>query len=508
MTRNKNITNGIFMGFINNILTIILPFITRTIIIYKLGTDYVGLGGLFTSILQVLSLTELGFSGAITFALYKPILQRDLKHINALLSLYRFVYRLVGISIIFISIILIPILPELVDGGLPDHLNLYVLYFIYVFNTVVSYFFSAYKSVIFNASERYDIEITIKSGVLILQYVLQSIVLLLFDDYYIYVIILPIATIINNIINSLIVKKKYPDFKPEGKISKFEIYNIIRNVGGAFFSKIGLTIYNSADTIVISAFLGLNMLGRYQNYYYIISTLISLFAVIHNTIRPVIGNDLNTKSKVDNWRNFRIIYYVYTWLGVYFTEILVACMQDFEHLWVGKNNLLPHNIALLLAAYFFVTKLYGLLTVYQEAAGIWWQGKFIPLISSFINLFFNLFLVQIIGLYGVIISSILSTIFISLPGLIYIIFKYLFVEKSQKIWIIKYILIFIVETIIIGVVVYFLCSQIPYLGFIGIIIKAILSSIITIIFFVGSAIIYPEGKDVIKYVLTKLKSSQ
>lgn len=506
MSRSKNFKNGISMGVVNNILTLLLPFITRTIIIYKLGTNYVGLGGLFTSILQVFSLTELGFNSAITYALYEPIAKHDYKHVNALINLYRKIYYIVGITIVIISLIIMPFLPHLIKEGLPSDLNLYILYFIYVLNTVSSYFFYSYKIVVFDVNERYDLEIKIKSWSLIFQYTIQSIVLLLFENYYIYVLILPISTILYSIANNYYSKKYFPEIKPEGKIEKNEFKSIIKNVGGAFFSKVGLTIYTSADTIVISSFLGLTILGMYQNYYYIISALISLFAVIHNTIRPMIGNDLSVKDYKTNWTNFKFVYFAYMWLTIIICSILIACMQDFELLWVGEKNVFEYKVVIELVIYFFVTKLYSILTVYQEASGIWWQGKFIPLISSIVNLITNIILVQFIGLDGVILSSILSSLFISMPGMSYIIFKYLFKENTKKIWFIKTVFKLISEGITTLIIVYFVTSFIPYYGIFGLLLKFVISiAVSSLTFYLFSRKTY-EGERTISMLKRHLKN--
>lgn len=419
------------MGFINNILTIALPFINRTIIIRQLGTEYVGLGSLFTSILQVLSLSELGFGAAIGYLLYKPLAEGNRKKVNAILYFYKKIYLIIGAVIFIVSLILCPFLDKLIADDIPANINIYTLYAIYVVNTVISYFFFAYKKILLSANQRYDIEVGIASCVLVIQSILQITLLLIFKNYYLYVVVIPIMTMVGNIIAYITVNKKFPEYVCEGRLCKKDISDILKNTGGAFFSKIGSTVYLSADNIVISAFLGLTILGKYNNYYYVISSLIAIFAVIHNSIRPVIGNILAIESK-DVWEIFIRSYYVYMLFVIFCSNCCFVLFQDFERTWCGVQNLLEFDIVLLLVIYFFVGKIPSILTVYLEAAGILWQGKFVPLISALVNLMFNIILVNFIGLEGVLVSSIISSVFVNLPGYTHIVFKYLFNNKNQR----------------------------------------------------------------------------
>lgn len=460
MDRVKNARNGIIFGILNNIINIILPFTTRTVIIYKLGTDYLGLSGLFTSILSVLSLTELGVGAAITCVLYKPIAENDIDYVDAILNLYRKIYRIIGISILALSLILVPLLPKLIEGDYPDNINIYVLFGIYVLNTVCSYFLFGYKRVILTANQRYDIEVNITSISLIAQYVTQIIVLLMFDNYYIYISVMPVMTIMNNLLCDFMVRKKFPQYKCKGNVSKKDKVHILKNVSGAFLSKVGSTVYLSADNIVISAFLGLAILGVYGNYYYIISALIAVYAVIHNTLRPILGNYIVTENLEKNWRCFRAINMVYMLTVIFCCSCCMTLFQDFEYIWAGKDNLLTNNIVIYLVIYFYVVRLSSTLSLYQEAAGILWEGKFIPLIAAGINLTLNIAGVKYFGLTAIIMSSIISSMLVTIPGTIYIMFKNYFTNKRYlKIYLIDNIKLAI-EALLIIVLVYLMCLPI------------------------------------------------
>ena len=432
MKRLKNVCNGILVGFFNNFLTIALPFISRTIIIRQLGAEFVGLGSLFSSVLHVLSLSALGFGGAIGYLLYKPLAEGDRGKVNAILNFYRRVYLVIGIIILVISVILCPFLDKLIAGGVPVNINIYVLYAIYVVNTVISYFCFAYKKILLSANQRYDIEMGIASCCFVIQSVMQIVLLLVFRNYYFYAIVIPVMTILNNIVSYVAVNKKFPDFVCEGRLDKSDIKEILKNTGGAFFSKIGSTVYLSADNIIISAFLGLEILGKYNNYYYVISSLVAIFAVVHNSIRPAIGNIIVTEDKETSWDIFIKTNYTYMLFAILCSSCCYVLLQDFERIWGGAENMLGFDIVALLVMYFFVGKLTSILAVYLEAAGMLWQGKFVPLISALVNLGLNIILVNVIGLRGVLLSSIASSLFINLPGYMHVFFRYLFNDKSRR----------------------------------------------------------------------------
>ena len=329
MSRIGNARKGIAFGIINNILVVILPFISRTIIIYTLGNEYLGLGGLFTSIINVINISELGFGAAVSYILYKPIAENDEQKVCAILKFTRKCFFVIGMVVLAIGLAIMPFLRSLISGDIPSGINIYVLYIIYLVNVVSSYVMFSYKRILFSANQRYDIETKIASFSVIVQYVIQIVVLLLLKNYYVYVLVIPAATIINNLTCQIITKRLYPNFICKGDISKEEISVLKQKVSGSFFSKLGDTIYLSVDNIVISAVFGLLILGKYGNYYYIITSLVALFAIVHNTLRPIIGNCIVTEEKSVNFKRFLSLNNIYIWLTAFCTCCLICLYQNF-----------------------------------------------------------------------------------------------------------------------------------------------------------------------------------
>lgn len=502
--RIKNVRNGIVMGLINMMITIILPFVSRTIIIYSLGTEYGGLGGLFTSILSVLSLSELGVGAAISYALYKPIAEKDFDKVNAILKLYRTIYRIIGTAILVLSACLMPFLDVLVAGDLPNGMSLQKLFVLYVINTVISYFIFGYKKVLLTAHQRYDVEVNINSITLVLQYVLQIIILLTTKNYYLYVIAFPVCTVINNLVANYVIRKKYSQYKCAGSVSKQELLNLYKNVGGAFFSKLGSTIYLSVDNIVISSFLGLAILGKYGNYYYIISSLIAIFAVVHNSLRPTLGNCVATETVESNWAYLQKINSVYMLVVTLCCSCCMSLFQDFERVWAGAENMLSNVMVVLFVIYFFAGRTSAVLGIYQEAAGIWWQGKFIPLIAATVNLICNIIGVQVIGLPAILISSIIASLCVTLPGTMRIMFRNYFTQKQYCSCYLKELLKTTVNAVIVVAVSYGIMIHVPVTGWGTLIIKGILCVAVSLCILVVLNMHDPAFRQIIKKGVSKL----
>lgn len=264
LERTKNSINNAIWGFLNKAVMLLGPFIVRTVLIYKLSADYAGLNSLFSSILSILSLSELGFSNAIVYSMYKPIAEDDSKTICALLRLYRKAYRIIGIVILGVGFILTPFLRFMIKGSVPPDVNLYILYFIFLFNTVISYFLFAYKTSLLSAHQREDVVSRNTMRVNACLYVAQVLVLIFSRNFYLYAITIPLSTIAINIINSVTVDRMYPAYKPVGIVPDELKQEIKKQIYGLTIGKVAGATRNTFDSIVISAYFGLTMVTIYK----------------------------------------------------------------------------------------------------------------------------------------------------------------------------------------------------------------------------------------------------
>ncbi len=491
-TRTQNAKGNIIWGVFNNCVIILMPFISRTVMIYTMGMQYVGLGSLFTSLLGVLSFAELGIGGALVFSMYEPIAKGDDSKVCALLNFYRKCYLGIGMIILIVGLMIMPFLNYFIEGEIPDNINIYVLFSVYLLNNVIGYFFFAYRYSLFLANQRVDLKSKIDVSVNFFMYVIQIAILILFRNYYIYVIVIPVCTLTNNILGAVITRKMYPQYVCRGKIPKEEKRSIREKVSGMVFQKIGGIILTSVDTIVISAFLGLRVLGIYNVYYYIITALFGFLTVIQQSIIPVVGNSIVTESKEKNFTDFKKFSFMYIWLISWWGVCLVCLYQPFVRLWVGEENMLPFGLVILLAVYFYTYKMADLVYIYKEAIGLWWQGKLVPVISSVCNLILNLILVNFIGLAGIVISTIVSIVLVSVPYGSWILFKYYF--QSRKDWMryLRRLLLYAAVTTGIGIVTWEICHLIGGMGWIAFIMKVICCLIIpNVLLFV----VYCKSRD-------------
>ena len=428
--RTKNAGRNMFFGILLKIYQIAVPFLMRTAMIYFMGVQYLGLNSLFTSILQVLNLAELGVGSAMVYSMYKPIAQDDPITICALMRLYRTYYRIIGLVIAVVGLLLTPFIPKLISGGLPPELNLYILYLLNLAVTVLSYWLFAYKSSLLQAHQRTDVTSKVTLATNTVQYGLQFLVLVTVKNYYIYVLVALATQALTNIVTAIVATKMYPDYHPVGKLPKSQVQDINHRIRDLFTSKLGSVIVNSADTVVISAFLGLTMLAVYQNYYYILTSVIGFVGIAFQSCTAGIGNSVIVESEEKNFADLKKFTLLIAWAAGFCTCCFLCLYQPFMEIWVGKDLMLGMTAVICFCIYYFVYEINQLLNTYKDAAGIWHEDRFRPLVTALSNLCMNLIMVQFWGIYGVLLSTVLSTLFVGMPWLLHNLFTVLF-DKSQ-----------------------------------------------------------------------------
>lgn len=427
--RTKNTLRNIVAGSVNRVINIILPFFTRTAILYIMGTKYLGLSSLFSSILSFLSLTELGIGGAMVYSMYKPIAENDNGTICALLNLYKKLYRIIGAVVLTLGLAIMPFLDRLINDEVPAEINLYLLYFIYLLNSVLSYWLFAYKNALLQAHQRNDVNSNIASVITPASYVVMLGALFLTRNYYAYVIWLPIFTVITNIIRSRYVDRHYPELKPAGEVSQELKQSITKKVAALIGTKLNTVVLHAADNLVMSAFLGLTAIAIYGNYHYIMSAVMGFLGIIYSAMTAGLGNSIQTESVEKNYADFEKLSFMNAWITGWCTVCLVCLYQPFMRIWMGEERMFPFYVVLQFGLYFYVYQIRKIPVVYKDAAGIWWEDRFRPYVCMVVNVVFNIVLVQVIGISGIILSTVISLL-ISIPWENYTIFKYVFHRGS------------------------------------------------------------------------------
>lgn len=463
-SKTQNSFRNMFWGIINKVLVMFWPFLIRYLMIHKMGIEYLGLSSLFSSILQMMSLAELGFGSAMVYAMYKPIAENNFREINALLGLYKRVYRWIGLIILVIGVTLIPFLPYLVNGSYPDDINIYILYLVYLFNTVCSYWLFAYKTSLFTAYHRIDITSKITGIVNMLMYIIQCFVLLFVQNYYVYTIAIPLATVVSNIITDFWARRMFPELNGSGSVDKETVSEIRKRVIALLGHKLGAVVTNSTDNLVISAFLGLSILAIYNNYYQIMTSLIGLFAIVNNSLLAGLGNSIVTDSVKKNFQILKGITFGNVWAVGWCSICLLCLFQPFIEAWVGKDYLFSLETVVLLAIYFYAWKFKDMLAVYKDAAGMWWNDRWKPIVYCLVNIVVSIILVKNIGIDGVIIGTIVSQLFVAIPWETYVFFKgYIYKDSNLKGSLKSYVIMMTKYTIVMilaAIVTYICCSYV------------------------------------------------
>lgn len=476
-SRTKNGTRNIISGVINRIVLLLFPFITRTLIINILGSGYLGLNSLFTSILTVLNLSELGFGSALVYTMYKPVAEGDETKICALLALYKKIYHIIGIVICAVGLGILPFIPNLINGTWPDGINIYIIYIIYLGNTSISYFAFAHKKALLTAYQRSDLISNINSIISIVSYIVQIVLLIVFRNYYIYIFVLPIFTIIENMWVAVVTKKMYPNIVCKGKVLREELKDISNHVKGIALQKICSTSRNSFDSVVISMYLGLSTIAMYGNYYYIMSSIHAFLYQIPNAIRASVGNSVTSENLGKNHKDFQTMNYLYMWLSGWCFVCLMCLYQPFMKIWMGTELMFPMQTVILFCIYFYELSMSDIIALYKDGAGLWWHGRYRTIVEAIANLALNFLLGWLWGVNGILVATILTMALIGIGYGGYIVFQYYFgIEKFSK-----YLLAqgaFFAVTAFVSFITWRICGFIPDVGFETLILKGLICIIL------------------------------
>lgn len=413
LNRTANAKRNMVFGLLNRFISLAMPFINRTVFIYILGAEYLGLNSLFASILQMLSLAELGVGGVIVYHMYEPIARNDRAAICALLNLYRRIYRIIGSVILLAGLCLIPFLPQLIHGDVPDGVNLYVVYGLYLINTVISYWFFIYKASIPNAFQRAGLVSNIATLVQIVQAVAQIAVVYFMQSYYAYLIVMPLATLLNNFLIAYVVGRYYPQFHCAGKVAPEIVRDIKIKVAGMMIHRVCGTTRNSLDSICLASFVGLVVTGIYNNYYYVISSVTSFFAIFSAAVVAGVGNSIVLYDTEKNYQDMRRINFLYMLLAGWSSVFLLLLYQPFMQIWVGEDMMLPFGMAVLFMLYFYVLKMGDIRALFVDAAGLWWEQRWRAIAETLANLVLNIALGWYFGVWGIVVATLISLFFIN-----------------------------------------------------------------------------------------------
>lgn len=430
MRMQASIKNSI-SGLLIQTITILIGLVSQSIFINYLGIEYVGVSSVLTNVVSMLSIAELGIGSAIVFSLYEPIANKNIEKIKSLMDLYRKTYRIIGIIIAIVGLCIMPFLKYFFKDLTVD-INLLFVYLLYLGDTVFSYFFTYQRSLLYADQKNY-INTIINFVFLLVMNIGQIICIILTRNFYYYLIIRVTVHLISYLYIVAIVTKRYPYIKDKNikPLSKEDKTQIIRNIKGLIFHKIGGFVVLGTDNLIVSSMINVASAGIFNNYKLISKSLQSVSGIVMSATTASFGNLLVSEPE-RSYEVFKKLYYINFIMAAVFSTCYIAAVQSFMKFFAGAENLFTIYVVFALSLDLFMQMMRSSVVVVKEAAGIYYIDRYVPIWESIVNLVASIVLVKIIGVSGVLIGTIISTfvsVFISVP---YLTYKYVYKQPLHK----------------------------------------------------------------------------
>ncbi len=401
----RNMTAGMFVKGI----TLVLSFVSKTIFIKLLGIQYTGVSSLFTDILTVLSLAELGISSAITYALYKPVAEQDGRQIARLMNFYKTAYRVVALAVLFFGLALVPFLDRLVTDVPDIKESITLVYMLYLMKSACSYLF-IYKSAILNAKQKkYEIS-KIEGSMAVVKLLTECLVLWLFRQFLVYLLADILLTVLQNILISKRAEREYDSRAggDGGKLGKQEKLAILADVKALAMYQISGVCLSGTDSIVISSMLGTGLVGLLSSYKIILQSVTSLLQQFFNAANAGVGNLAAEGEREKQYRLFQGLNFAVFWVSTFCSTALYVLLNPFVELWLGRDYLLGEPVVLALVSDFYITNMIRCVALFRTSNGLFVQGRYRPVIMTVINVALSVLLAYRHGIFGVLIATVIA----------------------------------------------------------------------------------------------------
>ena len=423
MGRVQAAVKNIAFGQIGNFITQILNFVLRTMFIHHLGDTLNGVNGLYTNMLSVLSMAELGIGTALNYSLYKPVARGDVEKVKSYMQLYKKAYRIIGIVIAVLGLACAPFLPYLIksaEGIAVRDLTLY--YFIFLFNTVSTYFVS-YKYSLINAEQKNYIQTNIITITKMITVLLQMIVIVTTGNFYAYLLTAAGVELLQKIFVSYYLNHRYPYLKEKEvkKLSKEETGEIVTKTKALMLHKIGDVARLQTDSMIISGFISTTISGFVDNYNMVLNSVANVVNIIFNSVLSSFGNLFATESRQKQYQIFKVYRFAACWIygfsAMGFSMLLTPLIQ----LWLGEERTLAFSVVICILIDYYFKGDRIVLSNFKTAAGVFEQDKYLSIIQGAVNLVISIVGAKYIGLAGVYIGTVVSGVMANLvrPIIIY-----------------------------------------------------------------------------------------
>lgn len=457
--RTKKSAINIITAFISQFLLILLGFISRKVMIDSVGVEYLGINGLMSNILTILSLAESGIGTAMIYALYKPLAEKNVPKIKALMNFYKNTYRVLALFTALAGLSILPFLKYIMKDNTVE--NSIVIYLLFLFSSVCSYLYS-YKISMNNADQNKYLSTIFNTVTQILVLVAKVLILYLTKNYVLFLSIDIASTLIKNFIFSKMMDKRYPYLKEKvtEKLDKETKDSLYVNIKSLFIGKIGYIISVSSDNLVISSRISIKTVGLYSNYTTITSAVSGFVGIFISSISASIGNLLAEESKEKVYDIYKTTEFINFWL-YFFSSICIFCLSEtFISLWIGEQFLMGKGVLLLIVINFFISGIMSPIDSVKCAAGLYKPDRYITIFAALVNFIISMALAKPLGISGVFIGTLLSTLLFSFWIKPVIVYKYIF--KKNVLEYFKRMLFQISITFIMGIVCLFIGEWVFY----------------------------------------------
>lgn len=497
------------VALLAQVSAILMGFFTRVVFTRTLSEGYVGINGLFTDVLNILSLSELGVGTAITYALYGPIARKDYEKQKILMRLFRLFYRVTAAIVLIAGLLIIPFLDVLMKDR-PDVDHLVLIYLLYLLNSVISYLL-IYKKTLVDAHQMSYITVMYHNGFLVLQDICQIVILLCTKNFVLFLMIAVFCTFLGNVCMSRKADKMFPYLKEpcDGHLPKEEKQQIVRNVKAMMMHKIGTVVVSNTDNLLISSFVGVISAGIYSNYYLLIGSIRQILDQVLQGVAASVGNLGETEEKEKIHRIFQELFFLGYWLYGVAGICLLELLNPFVEIAFGRKYLFDFPVVLILCINFFLNGTRKATLIFKESMGLFWYDRYKSIIEAILNLITSILLVFQFGVAGVFLGTITSTVLTSLWVEPYVLYKYR-LQKPVFPFFLRYAFNLIVMGIVWGITD-LCCSQIEGIVFFQFMIRlgicAVVPNFLLWIIY-RKSLDYIELEKVLKVMLKKLKAGR
>ena len=404
-SRTKNTAKNIFFSIAGQLIKELLAFLVRTVFIRTLSVEYLGVNGLFTNILSILSLAEMGVGSALVFSMYKPMAEHDEKKLQMYMAVYKRVYTSIGLFVLGLGIVLTPFLSYFMKER-PDIPNLELIYILYVLNTGATYFF-AYKGSIFNADQRNFIVTNNTALFTVIQSFVRIVILLVTRNFIAYLFFSILVVYIQNFVISKKADRAYPFIKEKckEKLPKEEAKKLKKDIFALMLHKIGAVILSSSDNIILSKFVGILSVGLYSNYSMLIIAVKSTLEMILNGLSTSVGNLCAKESKEKSYQVFNIVLMVNIWIVAFCAICLYLLLEPFISIWLGDSYLLSDSAVIAIVISFYVQVTMRTCEMFRMGYGLFWRDRYAPVIQCLVNIIVSIALTQVYGITGIFVGT-------------------------------------------------------------------------------------------------------